>query len=144
MQFYLAPYYSVGPLRFSMTKDDVSSILGKPDSIFKNGRNEFVFTFNSIGVEAVFSLQSELLVEVSFRDKGNLVVAGINIFNCKNALNHLLAQDANPLEYVGILFLPKLGLTLSGFHNEDDRVITALCKGRIDHLLPKFAKFCMQ
>ena len=56
-------------------------------------------------------------------------------------LQHLAGLDPSPLESAGILYFPKLGLTLSGFHNEDERTATVMCQGRLDDLLPKFEPF---
>ena len=135
----LNSYIGVGSLKFSMREDEILPILGKPTSIQNNWLNEKTFTYNSF--ELVFSLKDEKLVEISFQNNLHFIVNGLSIFDDMAALEKLLAQEENPLEYVGILFLPSLGLTLSGFHTEDDKVATAICKGRLDSMLPKFKAF---
>ena len=49
--------------------------------------------------------------------------------------------DGAALEYVGLVFYPKLGLSIGGTEIGVDFSITAISEGRFDLLLPKFKPF---
>ncbi|EIJ45150.1 hypothetical protein GWL_45900 [Herbaspirillum sp. GW103] len=51
--------------------------------------------------------------------------------------------DGNPYESVGFIVLLNLGITLTGFHDDDiyQRAVTVFTRGRWDDLLQKLKPF---
>jgi len=138
MDFDLLPYEGAGPLRFGMTAADASAAIGVPLRSNKTRRGEMRYWYANLVL--VVDLRGQL-AEITFMDNARLVVEGIEVFETPNALLELAKRDGSPLEMVGIVFFPKLGITLSGFHTEEEKTITALARGRVDHLLPDFKPF---
>lgn len=134
MIFELKPYSGIGPLRFGMLEDDVLSLLGMPISRTKNRRNEIEARYSDIFIR--FSSDGHDLVEVGFLASSNLIFNNIDIFNEDNSLESLIALDGDVREYLGFIVFFNLGLTLTGFHDEDyfQRAATCFSYGRWDQL----------
>jgi len=138
MNYDVIPYVGVGPLRFGMTPEDVTRSSGPPLHNDRTRNNELKQRHPDFTL--VFS-DAVGLVEASFAPEAHLMVGGVDLFRHRAPLRHLAALDPSPLESVGILYFPKLGITLSGFHKEDSRTVTVMCGGRLDDLLPRFKPY---
>lgn len=138
MNLKLEPYVGVGPLRFGMSENDVLLSLGKPTKEGPNRRGELTYLYSTFNL--VFA-KDEGVVEIAFYPGAQLEIDNISMFQDASALEKLIAVDSQVKEYVGILLFPSLGVTLSGFHNEDSETVTAFAKGRLDHLVHKFKPF---
>jgi hypothetical protein len=66
---------------------------------------------------------------VSFFDTAHVLIETVDIFETPWPLQHLSKLNPGPLEDVGFLLLPKLGIMCTGFHNDDDKTVTALAAG---------------
>ena len=82
MQFEIKPLIGVGPVRFNMTRDEVHSVLGEPES--KHGNREcflsgLMVDFDEIGKVEFIELARSTKFIASFHDKD---------------LHSLLAEDA--------------------------------------------------
>ena len=139
MIYELLPYVAVGPLRFGMTTAEVESVMGTPLRISATSRREPRYRYPEFN--AVFALTGGL-AEVSFFDTAHVLIEAVDIFETPWPLQHLLKLDPGPLEDVGFLLLPKLGIMCTGFHNYDDRTLTALASAsRLDPLLSNFKPY---
>lgn len=67
---------------------------------------------------------------------------GLDLFREHEAFQKLLRKDSCPYEYFGFVILLDLGITLTGFHDEDEfqRSVTAFTHGRWDQSKGKFKK----
>lgn len=138
MTFDFVPHVSVGPLKFGMTLGQVEEILGKPTRTSRTRSGETRVQYPDV----VLAIDLEgKLTEATLVPSASFIVNGSDVFKSATPLSDLAKIDPAPLEYVGILFFPGLGLTLSGFHNEDEKTITALSPGRFDSLKPKFKPY---
>jgi hypothetical protein len=138
MSYEVSPHVGVGPFRFGMTADEARGVAGPPKRSLKTPSRELKLNYE--GFQLLFS-DAKGLVEATFTSEVCLIVGGADLFRHAAPLRHLASLDPSPLESVGILYFPKLGNTLSGFHDEDARTATVMCRGRLDDLLPKFKPF---
>jgi hypothetical protein len=141
MNYEVIPHVAVGPFRFGMTVDEATSSLSPSTSRTRTISGALRLRYPKL--DLVFTDPGGL-VEVSFTREVHLIVAGIDVFHELAPVRRLAQIDPSPLESVGILYFPKLGVTLSGFHNEDPRTVTVMAAGRLDDLLPKFKPYEIQ
>ena len=136
--FVIQPYVGAGKINFGASKNTVISLLGMPIQCSTNRRKEEKMTYDDL--ELVFLPDAAGVCELTFRPDSHPVILGIDIFHDRDALQKLALHDA-PLEYVGILFFPTLGITASGLHNEDSRSVTAIAPGRLDGIKKNFLPY---
>lgn len=134
----LKAYVGIDQLSFTTTEMECEKILGAPIRRSKNRKNETKLVYEKF--EFTFPPDGSKILEMSFRPNIKLLVNEIDIFNDKMALNKLSKIDS-PLEYVGILFFPTLGISAAGLHRQDDKVVTAISKGRFDGVLHNFVPY---
>ena len=135
MKMNLIPYQSVGPHKFGASEAATKSLLDQTCSQRVNLKGEKTLYFRNLNF--VFSTKNEL-VEITIFPEAKLLVEGSNIFQEVNVHGYLKQVDKFPLEYVGLIFYPKLGLSVGGTEIGADFAVTAISKGRFDLLLPKF------
>ena len=127
------------PLLFGMTIEQAERFVGRPSIVHKNNLNELNAQYESFSVR--YSQKSQRLVEVGFGPGTDLEVYGLRPFEQPDAWIELLKQDKSPHECLGFIVLLNLGLTLTGFHDNDlsQRAITAFPLGRWDDFRTKSA-----
>src|SRR5258708_4872101 len=130
----IVPYQSVGPIRFGASSDEVTKVLGAPDRIDKNHRGEPDYQYAGFSVR--LSAKDLTVVEVGLTPEVDVRLGDVGIFTSPSAFEELIAQDGAPFEYVGFIILLNLGITLTGFHDNDpvQKAVTAFAKGRWDDL----------
>jgi hypothetical protein len=135
MDLDIVPYVGVGPLRFGMTPGQVHQTVGAPRRVKRAaGMLREIYPFEALLMfeGAPYALR---LVEIGFdRHCAELSYAGVKLFGIppRDALRRLLLDDAHIGEYLGRLILPKLGVTLTGFHSgpKEALAVTAFERGR--------------
>lgn len=139
--FNVVPYESVGPLRFGMSQDETVSILGKPQRISKNYFGESEHEYGAFALR--FSKLNQTLVEVGCAPAQPVGVNGLNVFSSPTAFADLVQMDGEPFEDLGFILLMNLGITLTGFHDNDSsqKAATAFDKGRWDNRRSKFKPY---
>ena len=138
MKMNLVPYKSVGAILFNSGESLATSLLGVDFKVRLNLKGEKTFYFESINL--VFT-SNDQLKEITFFPESKLLVSESNIFEEKDVHGFLRELDSSPLEYVGLVFYPKLGLSIGGTEIGVDFSITAIAEGRFDLLLSKFKPF---
>ena len=135
------PYIEVLPLRFGMTEDDVTSLIGFPIKRLTTRKGELDYRYADCSIR--FSKDEKKFVEVGFFPSADIIIDGKNLFKFPEYHRILIEKDGDALEYVGVLFLPKFGITLTGFHdsNPSEQSITAFKQGRLDHIIHNFRPF---
>ena len=83
------------------------------------------------------------MVEIGFFPAAEVTIHGINVFTEKNAFRDLLRQDSCLYESCGFIILLNLGITLTGFddNDPDQLAVTAFVRGRWDGEKSDFKKF---
>jgi hypothetical protein len=141
--FDIISYVGAMPLQFGMTKDQVEKLVGAPLRMTVNRLGETNAQYESFSVR--YSQTDKSLVEIGFSPSAKVTVGGTDLFETPGNFRQLLQHDSCPYEYVGFIILLDLGITLTGFHDNDSSqlAITAFTRGRWDHLKSKFTKFQM-
>ena len=134
----LTPYTGTDQISFSASLIECEKIFGTPVRRTTTRKNEMKLVYDTI--EFIFPMDGSNILEMSFRPNVKLILNGIDIFHDKTALSELSKIDS-PLEYVGILFFPALGISSTGLHNRDDLSVTAIAKGRFDKLVHNFLPY---
>jgi len=87
--------------------------------------------------------ENDMVVEVGFRPRTvHLKFRGTDVWTSdeqKDPLWQLLRQDPQPVEFRGFLVFKALGVTVTGYHDDDEsqRAITCFVRGRWDELLAR-------
>lgn len=139
--FQIIPYQSVGPIRFGAPSTELTKALGAPRRIDKNRRGEPDYEYEGFNVR--LSDKDQRVVEVGFSPSVDVRLDDVEIFSSPSAFEELIKKDGSPFEYVGFIILLNLGITLTGFHDNDpsQKAVTAFTKGRWDGLRAKFKQY---
>ena len=139
--FEIISYIGAKPLLFGMIEAQVEKLVGLPLSRTVNSLGEGNAQYNSYSVR--FSPKDNRLVEIGFSSSANVSFSGLDIFRRAGAFHKLLLKDSSPYEYYGFIVLLDLGITLTGFNDNDasQYAVTAFARGRWDHLKPKFKTY---
>jgi hypothetical protein len=136
--FDIKPYIATGELRFGMRKEEVEKVLGPADKSKKTSLNETKEFRQESGLQTVYSQTDNRLLEISFYPNiPNVKFKERDIFsgNGTDIVKFLINEDGNPFETVGILVFLNLGISMTGFLQEDEpsqKSISIFAKGRWD------------
>jgi hypothetical protein len=142
--FEIISYVGAKPLLFGMTQDEVGKIIVEnPRAQRFNDSGEFNVQYASFSIR--YSVADSRLVEIGFSDSAKVLFGPIDVFQDPSAFSNLVRQDSCPYECFGFIVLLDLGVTLTGFHDNDPSQlsITAFIRGRWDFMKPRFRKFQM-
>lgn len=152
--FEIAPYEGAGQLKFGASREDVEGILAPPESFYRTDYPArmglipiFEARYDSSNINLAYDLESKLnyicFTQHPTPFQGAVTFRGINIFVDDNAFLRLLEHDPDPLEWVGFIFLMKLGMRLEGFHAPSDSglIVSLFERGRYDSKLSKFTPY---
>lgn len=141
MTFEINPYVGPLPLRLGMTQDQVAEVLGQPQVVSKNrlGEPTHNFDFCAVGYDKD-TLSANYF---GFTPGGSVAYKGVSLFNNPNALRFMLEEDGEPIEFVGFILLLKLGVSLSGFHDNDQSqlAVNMFERGRFEKYRSQFKPF---
>jgi hypothetical protein len=139
--FEIISYLGAKPLLFGMTENQAEQLIGPPSRISTNNLGEKNTSYESFGIR--YSPHTGGLVEIGFSKSAKVSFLGIDVFQESTAFERILQEDTSPYESVGFIVLLDLGITLTGFHDDDEqqKAITVFERGRWDHLKSKFKKF---
>ncbi|MET3120391.1 hypothetical protein AAKU64_004643 [Undibacterium sp. GrIS 1.8] len=142
--FELFPYIGAGELSFDMKQKNVETLLGAPDSVSTNFLKQRV-EFRSF-MNAAYSADEGSLIHLGFgRQMEGVKYKDIFLFTEQEdvVLQRLIREDQQPFIYLGFIVLLNLGITLTGFHDQDtsQKAITLFSRGTWDKRLPKLKPF---
>jgi len=138
--FEIVSYVGAKPLLFGLTETQAEGLVGLPMRTTLNNLGERNAQYESFSIR--YSPQNGMLVEVGFSSSAKVAIHGVELFQEIEMFPKLLREDSCPYEYFGFVILLDLGITITGFHDNDpsQRAITAFARGRWDHLKSKFKK----
>jgi hypothetical protein len=141
MKFQIVSYVGAPPLRFGMTLAQVESVVGVPRKTIINKLGEMDAQYEGFSVR--HSKVSGSLVEIGLLPEAHVFFEDLDLFRQRDAWRDLVLRDSSPYEYCGFIILLELGLTLTGFHdnNREQMAVTAFTKGRWEHLVARFQKY---
>jgi hypothetical protein len=142
MTLIIEPYEAVGPLQFGMSHDAIVATMGEPEWVTKNyhGNPELWYDHMSVVMEG------GCFVEVGFAPDIPVSICGIRPFAEPDAFARLCKLDGSPLEVHGFIIFRELGITLTGFHDNDEsqKALTAFARGRWDVFEAEMKPFHIQ
>ena len=143
--FEISPYEGAGLVKFRTSRQEVEGVLGPAESFHRieypprMGLSPiYEAQYGSSNINLAYDLDYKLnyICFTKHRTpfKGTVSFRGINIF-ADDAFHRLLEHDSEPLEWVGFIFLMKLGMRLEGFHADSDSglIVSLFERGRYDH-----------
>lgn len=139
--FEVQPLVGPLPIKFGMSEEEIQGLLGKPQARNVNRRDEPVLDYGICSV--TFGAGGEGVVQVAFFPEAELILSGMNLFTDPTAFAKVLSVTPDVFEDYGFIVLPSIGLTFTGFHddNEEDKAITLFVRGRWDERRSKFRPF---
>lgn len=119
MELEFVPYIGALPLRFGMSRAKVKAVIGaEPHPRFSRATRDHFdalsVNYDSDGLSAEFCL---------FPEKVRVVFDGIVLLGdggVTNPVPVLLDRDPEPVESLGFLVFPGLGVNITGFHDGDE------------------------
>lgn len=135
----IEPYAGVGPLRFGMSEAEISALIGEP-SLPKISRQDGEKWFFD---HLTLVLEKRMIVEIGITRDANATLAGIDLFHDPGSFKKLCEIDSDPKEILGTIILFNLGISLTGFHDNDydQLAATAFELGRWDSLRPQMRDY---
>jgi hypothetical protein len=143
----ILPYVGVGQLKLGMTPDEVAAIVGPPEgSRLIADTGEFRERRKQSALQAVYAAGDRHLVELGFSPPiKELDFGGVPLFtvHSDDALRRVLQDDPSPLTVHGFVVFFGLGITMTGFDDddEDQKAVTIFEEGRWDAFKPEMQKF---
>lgn len=133
-EFTVEPGVGALPIKFGMTAKQVAAELGKPESKQVNwlgNTNENRFMSN---IRVGYSKETELVFDMSCcKDKAIAVMfQGIDLLHDNSRFEVLLKADGEPMELLGFLVFPKLGIGLSGYHGRMAKTVSVYDPSTVD------------
>jgi hypothetical protein len=144
-KFEIKPFSGSGDVTFGMTPSDVEQILGAPDQTSANHLGQRV-EFRSFMNVAYTTDQPTRLCHLGFGRQMEMVTFGeINFFkdDAIKVLKKLIEIDDKPQIYLGFVVFLQLGITLTGFHDNDpsQKAVTVFEQGAWDKRIGKMQAF---
>jgi hypothetical protein len=141
--FDIEPFVGALPVRFGMNRDEVHASLGRPEASRpiwnKSGTTDY---WNKARINVGYD-NAGTVTHAGFGPGGyTLSLRGRQLWSIAEQPDPnplLLLLDPTPLESVGILIFPAIGISTSGYHDDDDAQlsVTASPPGAWDDVLKK-------
>jgi hypothetical protein len=153
--FDIHPFVGALPIRFGLQRTAVIELLGQPEASHavwdKSGTIDY---WEASSINVGYN-QETVVNHVGFRPaKVILTVQGSPLWNGNDIVDpnpELLRRDPNPVEFLGILVFLLLGVTTTGFHDDDENqlALTVFPHGARDEFLkdshrPDLSKYSSQ
>lgn len=135
MKFELIPLKGARPIMFGDGIDEVNSLLGVGDLPIKNPNSDYFSVFiDKLRIHYV----DFRVVEITFLPSHHLLTLGGDVLigpgQESNPLKILIAHDPKPIEDVGFIIFPNIGVAATGYHDGDvaQRAITCFSRKRME------------
>jgi hypothetical protein len=120
-ELLIKPFQGVNSIKFGMSPEEVANILGASDTVSENHLKQRI-EFRSFANFAYSSEEPRILCHIGFgRQMSRVIFDNINFFedDSNSVLRRLIIKDSAPMLYLGFLVFIKLGISLTGFHDQD-------------------------
>lgn len=139
-------YVGVGKLHFGLSQVEIAQLIGTPTSQKTGFSGELTEYRRENGLLTTYDKNTHKLIEIGFsKNILELEYANKKLFNEPpfTIFSELAKLDGNPYESLGFIVLLNLGMTLTGFHDEDvnQRAVTVFARGRWDDFLHELKPF---
>jgi hypothetical protein len=142
--FDIQPYVGGLPITFGMARATVHEVLGSPEDTYIDGKDVTDY-WDSSNINIHYSKRG-LVDHMGFSPGAfELRLLGTVLWSAKrhpDPNRQLLRQDPKPLESLGFLVFRQLGITTTGYHDDDEyqRALTIFPRGRWDRQLKEHSK----
>lgn len=135
------PYEGAGSIKFGMSREGASEILGPPNSTTTTSMGEVEDDWGLITLR--YDVDSETVAEIAFHPNSGIEFEGKQLYNEDELTSFLSSKDDSPYECFGFVVFLEIGIAITGFHDGDvgERAITAFKKGRWDSMRNSFQAF---
>jgi hypothetical protein len=124
LAFDIEPFVGALPVRFGMRRSEVHCLLGPPEASHPiwdgSGTTDY---WNKSRINVGYD-NDGVVKHVGFCPGGcELSLRGTRLWSLEDQPDpnpYLLRLDPTPVESVGILFYPALGISTSGYHDDDE------------------------
>jgi hypothetical protein len=144
MKLEIAPYIGPLPLRLGSTESEISELIGPPLSKRKNHLGEPAHNhgFCAIG----YDKNSNKANYFGFLRSTEISYKSVAMFDNPDAFKFMVVEDGEPFEFVGFILLLNLGVSLSGFHDNDESqlAVNMFERGRFEKFRSQFKPFKFQ
>ncbi len=134
--FDIQPYAGALPVRFGMSHSEVRALIPLTPKVVGHQQDDY---FDKVRV----GYEHDAVVELGFAPGDCcLRFSGHWLWTPQqqpDPLPYLLCLDSKPLESYGFLVFRELGITVTGYHDDDknQRAISCFVRGRWDKILPR-------
>jgi hypothetical protein len=141
MRFDIEPYQGAKPIMFGMSRETVHQFLGMPKQSFPVWDGSGV-TEHYEGFNVGYDLQNRVKHLGFTPGSLDLAIGGQTIWNRQRQSDPnsvLLELDPLPVEFVGFWIYLQLGVTTTGYHNDDpsQHAVAVFPQGGMDRFLEK-------
>lgn len=144
MQIEIIPYTAFGPLLFGKTTmHETELLLGEPLKKRFNRKGIEEFEYEQFIIR--FNPKTFTVRECTLLPHAAATINGMTITWDRNFLRSACEQDQSPRDVYGFIVLQRLGLAITGIHDDDlsQLAVTAFTKGEFDDLLPESTPYTM-
>ena len=142
-EFRIVPN-GIHPLLLGMSREQIDRMMGEePKNEGSRLQNEEAFRYEDAHARVV--MLDGRSVEVSVDPPARVLFEGKPLFGNSSVWRDLVKADGDAREVLGFIVLPRLGLTLTGFHDGDSGqlAVTAFESGRWDRLEGEMKPFTL-
>ena len=136
-------YESVNNISFGMSEEEVIGIFDRPHDTRYNNANELEFWYDDLIVRFDNNGSGVREITTILHSNQTIQLNGQVFSVNEHFFQQLCNLDGNPYEHYGFIILFKLGITLSGFHDEydEDKILTIFRFGDWDKYKDKMKVF---
>lgn len=139
--FLIEPYIGVHPVQFGMSPAQVEEKLGRPDKSYQAQFGAFVEERPDVAIG--YCAEDGGVNELVFSPTAKLLFQGHDLFASVDPLGILREFDNAPFEWVGFIIFLRLGIRVSGFHDNDEsqKAIGIVSNGHWDEYVADFVPY---
>jgi len=131
--FEIQPHESVGSVRFGMLPSEVHAVIGAPRRRLRSRRGEWEELWG--GIKVTYGKGDERAVEIHVMPPAAALLDGKDLLRADDPVSLLLSYDSHPLEAVGVVLFPGIGIAVTGHASpadDSDKAVGVFARGRWD------------
>jgi len=139
--FTIEPYVGALPIRFGMNPAEVSQIIGPPSEVSTGPFGNRCEQRECLALG--YSTPDGTFMEAVFAPGAKVLYHGHDLFEHPDPIQLLRQFDPAPQLWVGFVIFQRLGVRLSGFHDNDEsqKAIAVVKEGYWDQYTEDFVPF---
>lgn len=142
MKFDLQPYVGAGPLRFSMSREEVHGLLGVPNRSWTMRSGNIAESWPEVVIR--YEKETQCIIEMEFKSSAQIEYQGIKLFEDAEAFRELVELDGAALQGTGTVVLPRLGISTGddlGDPTSADRSVCLFRRGLWDSAIGRLTSY---